>query len=182
MVLIGLDDSKVSIVKLESTPKHKALIKDFDCGDPDLNEFIKEDAFVYMNGKIAVTYILSYEKKALGFFCLSNDSIEITGKAKDALVKEGKRQKTYPALKIGRLGVHKENQGKGFGTFIIRHTLGLALTHSEKIGCRYLTVDAYNRDIPVNFYSSKGFQKMTKEDGKENVPMYLDLLKYVRRS
>jgi GNAT superfamily N-acetyltransferase len=175
-----IDPSKVEVLKLTEDLKH--LTDDFDCGDQDLNEFVKEDALTYVNGKIAVTYILSNENKAIGFFCLSNDSIEIKGKAKTTLVKEGKRQKTYPALKIGRLGIDKKYQGNGFGSFIIKHTLGLALTHSEKIGCRYLTVDAYNRDIPISFYSRNGFQKLTQDDGKENIPMYLDLLQYVRRS
>jgi GNAT superfamily N-acetyltransferase len=175
-----INSSNLEILKL--TEDLMKLTNDFDCGDQDLNEFVKEDALTYVNGKISVTYILSNKDNAIGFFCLSNDSIEIKGKAKTTLIKAGKRQKTYPALKIGRLGIDKRYQGKGFGSFIIKHTLGLALTHSEKIGCRYVTVDAYNRDIPLSFYSRNGFQKLTKDNGKENVPMYLDLLQYVKHS
>jgi GNAT superfamily N-acetyltransferase len=84
-------------------------------------------------------------------------------------------QRTYPSLKIARLGVSKDEWNKGIGSFIVKHTIGTGLLQSETVGCRYLTVDAYNKDIPINFYLHKGFKKLVKETDKENIPMYLDL-------
>jgi GNAT superfamily N-acetyltransferase len=154
------------------------LAKDFDCGDGDLNEFLKSDSLNYYNGKIAVTYLLLCDNLPVGFFCLSNDAVELKGKEKNELRKLGKAQKTYPALKIGRLGIDKSRWNKGYGTFIIKHTIGFGIVHSKKAGCRYLTVDAYNKDLPIKFYSNNGFKKLLTDEEKPSLPMYLDLIKY----
>ena len=83
----------------------------------------------------------------------------------------------YPALKIGRLAIQKNCQGKGFGTLIVNYIVGMALIHSKKIGCRYVAVDAYNHQIALNFYTKNGFMKLKKTKRETNIPMYLDLLK-----
>jgi len=183
MVLIDLDDSDVRIVKLESTPKHKELIKDFDCGDADLNEFLKNDSFRYFEGHLAVTYLIVYgdENRVIGFYCLSSDSIKIDGEDKEALVELDKDLEIYPAMKIGRLGIHTGYKRKHIGTFIIKQVAGTALLYSRDFGCRFVTVDAYNEEVPKAFYANNGFKELTasKKKKRRNVPMYLDLLKFI---
>ena len=182
MVLVSLDDSKVRIVKLESTQKHMDLISDFDCGDDDLNEFLKKDSFRYYDGHLAVTYLIVYgqENKVLGFYCLSADSIKIDGEDKETLVKLDKDLELYPAMKIGRLGIHTGFKRKHIGTFIIKHVSGTALLHSKDFGCRFVTVDAYNQEITRAFYANNGFRELTASKKKRrNVPMYLDLHKLI---
>ncbi len=173
--MIRIDESGIEIVKLREDGIH--LVEGFDCGDVDLNEFLKKDSLTYLEGKLAVTYLLLHEGNLRGFFCVSNDSIPLGGKDRRVLQKLGKRQKTYPALKIGRLGIQKEFQNKGFGTFIVNYVVGMALIHSKKVGCRYIAVDAYDNKRSLSFYKKNGF-KMLKETRREtNIPMYLDLLK-----
>lgn len=141
-----IDESKVEIVKLKKD--RLELVEEFDCGEGDLNEFLKEDSVNYLEGKIAVTYLLIHDRNLAGFFCVSNDSVPLGGKDKRLMKKLGKEQRTYPALKIGRLGIQKGFQRMGFGTFIVNYIIGMALTHSKRIGCRYIAVDAYNHQIP----------------------------------
>jgi GNAT superfamily N-acetyltransferase len=171
-----IDYSQIKVTKLTEDTVH--LTKDFDCDDKELNEFIKEDALDYQSGKIAVTYIMLYSGRPVGYFCLSNDAVELRGKQKKELAKLGKAQKTYPAMKIGRLGVVKTNQRMGIGSFMVKQALGIALLQSRRAGCRFMTVDAYNKEAPLNLYQKNGFQKLIIKEENEGIPMYMDLKKY----
>ena len=52
------------------------------------------------------------------------------------------RYPNAPALKLGRMGVELSHQGKGVGEWILDNVVGLAQLLSEKIGVRYVTLDA----------------------------------------
>lgn len=45
----------------------------FDCGEPDLNDFLLADAKEYASRLLAVTYIIEENHKIAAFFSLSND-------------------------------------------------------------------------------------------------------------
>ena len=169
-----VDDSKAEIMKLKK--ERIDLCKNFDCGDADLNDFLKEDSITYLEGKIAVTYLLTYEGRLVGFFCLSNASIPLEEEDREKLWELGKPQSSYPAIKIGRLGVDKEHGRRGFGTLILEWVILQALNYSKDVGCRFITVDAYNKDIPLKFYENNGFKILSKTKTRMNVLMYLDLL------
>lgn len=68
-----LDFSLVKAVKLA---KYHDLSK-FDCNDDDINDFIRNDAFVYQDKKIATTTIFTYEDNIIGFFSASADSLRL---------------------------------------------------------------------------------------------------------
>ena len=54
-------------------------IRDFDCGDEDLNEFLIKDAPLYQKALLANTYIIeNKENGSIGaYFSLANDRIAI---------------------------------------------------------------------------------------------------------
>ena len=150
---------------------------EFDCGDCDLNEFLKEDAVHYQKGKIAVTYLCFYSEVLVGYYSLSNDAIEIKGKTKKILDKLKKRQKTYPAIKIGRIGIDKKFSRMRIGTKIINVVLGTALIQSDSVGCRYICVDAYNQPGVVAFYENNNFRKIkSKTKEEKTLLMYRDII------
>jgi len=132
-----------------------------------------------MAGKIAVTYLCLYGGEVIGFYCLANDTIEVKGKPKRVLKRLGKPQRTYPAIKIGRLGIDKGFTGKGVGSRIIEITIGTALAHSDNVGCRYLSVDAYDEPQVIRFYEKNGFMRLKTKEIKKKILMYLDLLKKI---
>jgi len=156
------------------------IAESFDCGDSDMNEFLMKDALKYIEGKIAVTYLCFCENELIGYYSLSNDSIEIKGRDKRVLQELGKRQKTYPAIKIGRLGIDKRFWRKGIGSRIIEIVIGFGLRNSEHVGCRYISVDAYPQQEVVNFYKKNDFKCLKTKEKRKNIPMYLDLLKKSR--
>ena len=159
-------------------------IGDFDCGDADLNEFLREDAKTYLAELLAVTYLVMAEKRVAGFFSLSNDKLtcapdEDGTKATWNRLQRGipnkKRRRSYPAVKIGRLGVCADMQRGGLGRQILDWLKILFLT-ANRTGCRFITVDAYNNPLTIGFYERNDFRFLTPADEKEDTrQMYFDL-------
>ena len=132
-------------------------VKSFDCGDVDLNDFILNDAFLYRKEKLAVTYIYMNKDNSddiAAFFCLANDRISLadfgTKSRYNRLSRRfanPKRLKSYPAAKIGRLGVSASMKGKEIGSTLIDFIKNFFLV-DNKTGCRFITVDAYAEAVP----------------------------------
>ena len=82
---------------------------------------------------------------------------------------------SYPAVKLGRLGVSNEYKGQGVGRIIIDF-LKIHFVTNNKTGCRFITVDAYDKSL--QFYEKQGFSYLTDSDiGKDTRQMYYDLAK-----
>lgn len=176
MPLAGL-----SLIKLNET----TVIKPFDCGDEDLNDFLISKSKPYHKELLAATYLLEDKEETIAFFSIFNDSLRVQEKyfaSKSAfkrllseLVSHPKRHLTYyPALKIGRLAVKSNTQKKGIGTTIISYIIQVALSQNDACACKLITVDAYAESL--QFYEKKGFVYFTEKDkGKDTRQMYLDL-------
>lgn len=169
-------------VRLEKT----TIIKSFDCGDADLNEFLLKDSFNYLGELLAVTYLFEFGNSTVSFYSVLNDKISIEElETKSALrrflhcIPSPKRYKSVPAVKIGRLGVDKHYHKQGIGSQML-DLIKMSFTHKNKTGCRFITVDAYRNDITINFYKKNGFEFLTAKDVNEKTRlMYFDLITFV---
>ena len=171
--------NKFCIEKLNKSNK----VKYFDCGDADLNDFILNEASLFQNARLAVSYILRSNddsKNIVAFFSLSNDKISITdfeNKTKynkfSRRFDNRKRLKSYPAIKIARLGVSLTMKGKQIGSSVI-DLIKTYFTNDSKAGCRFLTVDAYSDAMP--FYQKNGFVPLNEDDAHDKTRLlYFDL-------
>lgn len=160
----------------------------FDCNNDDLNEYFKIDAAIHKKELLSETYIFqeasveSYFPVALVSLC--NDSIR-KDKFKDINeLKEfciEKHYPSYPAVKITRLGVHKEFQRNNIGSFVLNMIKQFFLT-DNRTGCRFLTVDAYNKDKILEFYIKNDFQFFYEKDkNKKTRAMFFDLKRLINR-
>lgn len=167
------------IKRLENTDK----IESFDCGDDDLNDFILNQSSFFKTEKLAVSYTLQSRdnpRDVAAFFSLSNDKISITDFDNKTLYNRfsrrftnRKRLKSYPAVKIGRLGVSESQKGKMVGSFLIDF-IKTYFVYNNKSGCRFLTVDAYSDAIP--FYEKNGFIPLNEADAHDKTRLlYFDL-------
>ena len=150
----------------------------FDCGDTDLTEFFLKDAIPHKRELIGVTYFFydDLHKLAVSFFTVSNDAVR-TDTFKDDLP-EGKKYSFYPAVKIGRFGVNKEFQGQGIGVQMMDYIKWFFVS-TNKTGCRFLTVDAYNKPEILKFYNKNGFTFLSEKDvNKRTRTMKYDLKPY----
>ena len=146
-------------------------VKSFDCGDNDLNDFLLNRAISYRKALLAVTYVLENieSKEIIGYFSLANDRVSLTDFEnktefnrfrKSRFVNE-KRIRSYPSVKICRLGINKDFHGKGIGSILLNFIKSYFI-ENNKSGCRFITVDAYNNAIP--FYQNNDFQYLRKEE------------------
>lgn len=157
-------------------------LKTFDCGDSDLNDFLLSDTKRYNKALLAVTYIIENDSETVAFFSLLNDKITIADTDSKSqwrkLIRDrmpfGKRFSSYPAMKIGRLGVSNNHQGNGWGVIILDYLKELFISNN-RTGCRYITVDAYRQSL--KFYEKNGFLYLTDSDKYSDTRlMYFDLI------
>ncbi|MDO9045422.1 MAG: GNAT family N-acetyltransferase [Methanobacteriaceae archaeon] len=161
------------IQKLNS--KHD--ISNFDCSDTELNGFLFENSMVEMKAKMNVTYVAVYDLKIIAYFTLSSDSIKINSKDKQYFEEKGIPYVNFPALKIGRLAVDKNYYKKGVGTEIILRIVGFIIKLNERIGSRFITVDAYVNSY--NFYKKNNFTEFTKNRNSKYIALYFDPFKII---
>ena len=154
-----------------------------DCGDPDLNEYFQKDSEDYRKELMTQTYVFhetgSDVLMATVDFCndaLPKEVMPNSSKKRIPFVKRG--FKTFPAVKITRLGVRKEFHGHHVGSSLLAAIKQFFLD-DNRTGCRFITVDAYR--AAVGFYESNDFKRM-KARGTEGpkaptIPLFFDLLR-----
>jgi predicted GNAT family N-acyltransferase len=181
MELAGL-----SLIKIDA----QTVIKPFNCGDEDLNDFLLSKAKLYQQENLAVTYLLEDDARTIAFFSIFNDSLKVEESlfaSKSALkrflsqlVTHPKRHlKYFPALKIGRLAVDNTNKKGGLGSSIVKFIISLAIEQNKTSACKLLTVDAYNQSL--GFYEKMEFSYLTDTDrGKDTRQMFLDLTPIIK--
>jgi len=149
----------------------KICINDFNCGDKDLDEFLKEDSIKQKNFMLNSTYIAIYEKEVIGFFTISTDNIPLKnlGKGYKKLLKEKNiKYEKLPALKVGRLGVKKDFQNKGVGIYILKTIFNKSIDFwSKNTGFRFITINSYPKDHVINFYEKLGCENIISKEEKE---------------
>lgn len=158
-------------------------IQSFDCGDDDLNNFIREDSFIYEKKLLAKTYLVFIEQKLVGYFSILNDKIqksedisktEWNKKVKEDLSYQKNSLLELPSLKIGRLAIDKKAQKNGYGKNIILLVKQTFSSKNNKTGCKYITVDSYKKS--QEFYQSQGFKIYPAETKDEDtILMYFNL-------
>ena len=168
---------------LRMSPDYR--IKNFDCGDGDLNDFFHKDSFEYLSKLLSVTYVVENDDDTIAFFSLSNDKLSQDTKNKGTWRKvkkkfpHAKHRSDYPAVKIGRLGVSGKYSGQGFGTEILGFIKDMFISNN-RTGCCFITVDAYRQS--EGFYARNGFKRLNpteKVKGDDTILMYYSLQELV---
>ena len=156
-------------------------MKPFDCGDADLNGFLLNDAKMYLEKKLAFTFILEDAGNIVAYYSLLNDKVakrETTNAAWRKMKKLFPHQKhfnSYPAVKIGRFAVSKAYEGQGIGRRLMGVLKTLLAEDEANSAFRFLTVDAYLSAIP--FYEKNGFKMLlSDEEDKHTRTMYFDMM------
>ena len=181
MVQTSLENKfPLKFIRLNATES----VKSFDRGNADLNDFIVNRATEFQKYMLAVNYacVNAETGKVYAYCSLANDKIalddfkdktEFNRFRKKRGFPNEKRLKSYPAVKLCRLGVDKSVKGKQIGTTVIDYIKSMSALDS-KAGCRFLTVDANLNAVP--FYEKNGFQHMSADDNNPHTRlMYFDL-------
>lgn len=158
----------------------------FTCGDDDLDDFFLHDAMRYKEELLGKTYCFVLDddpRKIVCMFTLSNDSIRVDvipnnrGRKLSKDIPREKRMRRYPGVLIGRLGINVEFGHHGIGTELLDFIKSWFIDEENKTGCRFLIVDAYNKDIPLAFYQKNEFQFLFSSEQQEAENLGYDLSK-----
>lgn len=156
----------------------------FSCGDDDLDDFILNDAPLYREALLAVTYIIerNLDKEVVGYFSLANDRIAIKdfpsnnefNKFRRHRFVNEKRLTNYPSVKLCRFALNNVVKGQRIGSILLDF-LKRYFMSDNKTGCRFITVDAYRTAEP--FYQKNGFLYLSSADeDKPTRLMFYDLI------
>lgn len=147
--------------------KETNRVRNFSCGNKDLDDFLNtEEVDNYEAQNFGKTYLVFYKGDLVAYFTISFDGLRREylkthrsfSKAGEVIIE------SIPAIKIGRLAVHKDWQHVGIGRTIIQYIAGMALELSRQGGLRLLIVEA--KPESKDFYEKCGFM-LTDEVGRE---------------
>ena len=139
----------------------------FDCGEPELNRFLREQAAKHEQQQISRTWVLpdptgapepNGQAPIAAFFTLAYAAVD-----RDDLPPElAKRLPRWPipVFLIGQLAVARARRGQGLGTA----TLGAALrrlvaVQDEQVPAYAVVVDCLDESV-ARFYARQGFSPM----------------------
>ncbi len=127
----------------------------FDCGEPELNDWLRLQALKNEAGGAARTYVICAEGRAVGYYALATGGI-----ARAAATGRVRRQMPdpIPVMIIGRLAVDTRHQGHGLGYGLLRDALLRTLLVAEQAGIRAVLLHAMTVGAK-KFYQRAGFQE-----------------------
>ncbi len=150
---------------------------DFTCGNIDLDRFFQRFAGLnQFRHHIGVTYVAVEARAIVGFVTVSPSELDV------AQLTESKRKRLpkypLPVLRLARLAVRTDRQGRGIGLQLLRAALTLAQQMSKDLGCAGVVVDA--KPDALSFYEKYGFEQLEVVAGQlgdrpQPIPMFLPI-------
>jgi GNAT superfamily N-acetyltransferase len=168
-----MSTDKFDLQKLTVKSLNKEMdLSCFDCSqddDLDLNGFIHNEALQYQQDGMGTTYTFHYQNDFVGYVTVAMHAIEV----KETRLHIVTNQKHYPALLLGRLGVHNNYRNRGVGHSMCLWTIGYAKKLSKEVGCRFVVL--LTTPSKVEFYRKCGFEVCPKYERKQKVLMYFQI-------
>lgn len=154
---------------------------DFDCGDEDLNEWLRTKARQHQERGLSRTFLAIPKKgtlgewhkegfkdiedtTVLGYYALS--SAQVTSADLPAGTK---LPRTVPVVRLGRLAIHRTLKGRGLGTLLLMESIVQAAQVSSSIGVAGMFVDA--KHDAAGFYERFGFKAADSDPLKLWMPL-----------
>lgn len=138
------------------------LLRAFKCGKGHLDAFLV-NAPAFHRDRLGLTTLVMHRDvpgKVVGFFTLSNDALPLTTSEEGELgLIDFASLGSYPAVKLGRLAVAQDFQGKGIGRQIMDLVHGEILDSRSLSAARIVILDADNEPGVIAFYRKLGYQE-----------------------
>jgi GNAT superfamily N-acetyltransferase len=149
--------------------------KDFDCGIEELNTYLWQFAVPNDKKNIGKTFV-AVEKtnpgKPVGYYTVS--MAQIMFNELPETIKKGLPRYPIPAMRIGKLAIDLETQGKNIGALLLKDALLRAVNISSQVALHFVVVDALNEKAK-SFYLKYGFTAF--EENPLTMVMSLETIK-----
>ena len=143
----------MSLPDWRETPISKAHDREaFDCGEEELDEFLRRHARQSNERGGAKTFIASpvgNASRVLGYYSLSPASIDYA--RTPALAKKGLARYDVPLFRLGRLAVDRTMQGQGLGGQLLLAAGRRCIHAAAEVGGVALLIDAKNDRVAAWF-------------------------------
>ena len=129
--------------------------KDFDCGDPSLNQWLRKRALANQASGATRTFVVCGAGGEIrAFVALASGAVAVKASP-------GRFRRTMPdpipVVVLARLAVCKSQQGKGLARALLADAMERVLQASEQIGVRGILVHAASEPARA-FYLQMGFE------------------------
>lgn len=163
-------NSSASTWSVEAFDKPRHTRAGFDCGVPELNDWLTTKVSQFEKKDLARTYVLveSGQSVVKGYYALSNHTVIYEALPEDQA--KGLPIIDMPVVLIGKLAVDRSLQGQRLGEFLLIDALRRASYLATKIGIRAVEVDAINDDAK-RFYERYGFLTLRDDPHHLFLPM-----------
>jgi GNAT superfamily N-acetyltransferase len=133
----------------------------FDCGEPELNAFIKQYASQNARNSLSKTHVWLKNNTVAGYYTLSMGEISPDNMPANL----AKKLPRYPVAiaKIARLAIDQHHQGNGSGRALLLHALENCYRLSQTIGMYAVLVDAKHQRAKA-FYLHNDFQALPDQE------------------
>ena len=155
----------------ELSPVHKLSATDitdpFDCGQEDLDRFLKRFALPNQAANAAQTYVTCRANRVVGYYSLAVGSVQPEESPKRTL--KGLARHPVPVMMLARLAVDRFEQGAGIGKALLKDSLLRTAQAADIAGIRALVVHAKD-DAARRWYEQFDFEPSPTD------PLHLFLL------
>lgn len=144
--------------------------KNFDCGTPALNEYLRQTARQHDELDLSRSYVLTEEEfpsDILGYYTLSVCNInwpELPANLQKKYPKQG-----ISAALIGRLAIHEKKQRNGLGELLLIDAIQRVIQSSADVPLPVIVVDAKNEKAKA-FYTKYGFEEIAPSSNRLYLP------------
>ena len=132
----------------------------FVCGVPALDEYLHRFAEQHRRRGISAAYVLvdtSAPGTILGFYTLSAAEVDV--ERLSAADRKRLPKFPVPCFRLGRLAVHRSQQGLGLGKLLVACAVDRSLKARQQVAAYALVVDAKDETAKA-FYAHFGFRPM----------------------
>ena len=134
----------------------------FQSGNEQLDLFFRRYAGQnQFRHHIGITYVAVERDTILGFATVTVGHVEIENLA--ASLRKKLPDYPLPILRLARLAVDRNAQGRGVGEYLMRTVFSIAVELREKVGCVGVVVDA--KPGAEKYYSRYGFVEIEVVEG-----------------
>lgn len=134
------------------TRSHKVI--DFNCGEPELDLYLKRFAINNQRKEISRTYVTVLGERVVGYYTLAFGAVRPDDSPDE--IKAGLPKYEIPVMLLARLAVDKAEKGNGLGQALLRDAMLRTAQAADIAGLRAFLVHA-KHDNARRYYEQFGF-------------------------